>query len=164
MVLDVAWGECGMDTSLQNLMPERLICEEHKAVRHPSSTLVQPTFNHGKNVLLILSAGTFWWTCGRKHASFLQIIVNWHETSFIRNSLAWEPPLIFWNSTCCVTIAETINEVHINILLICVQCIWYCLQYTRFNYVLQLRTLILDVEKATKCMCYQNGTHEEQLL
>jgi hypothetical protein len=33
--------------------------------------------------------------------------------------------LIFCNCTCCVPIAETINEVHISILLICLQCKWH---------------------------------------
>jgi hypothetical protein len=138
------------------------IIYRRKLWRSPSSTVVQTTFNHGNSS----SAGTFQWKCGRKRDSFPHMYVNCHERwSFVRNSPDWEPPTMFCSCSCCVPIAETINEVHISKFLVCVQWKRHCSQYTQYSYVSQLRTLVLGAENTRKYMWnHFYRAHAEQRL
>jgi hypothetical protein len=45
----------------------------------------------------------------------LRYLMNYRESSFIRNSSAWEPAWIFWTRTCFALFAGTIHQIsHIN--------------------------------------------------
>ena len=41
----------------------------------------------------------------------LRYLMNYRESSFIRNSSAWEPAWIFWTRSCFVPFTETIHQI-----------------------------------------------------